>query len=87
MLGVMPDPEVALARWCHLLRPAGRLVLVEGRWSTGAGLSAEHTVWLVEGLGRPAHLTVLNDDAYWGRSIVDEGYIVVSMPSVSSQSA
>lgn len=34
LLWTIPDPEAALTRWAALLRPGGRLVLVEGRWST-----------------------------------------------------
>jgi SAM-dependent methyltransferase len=32
LLWTLPDPHAALARWVGLLRPGGRLVLVEGRW-------------------------------------------------------
>lgn len=32
LLWTLPDPHAALRRWLGLLRPAGRLVLVEGRW-------------------------------------------------------
>jgi SAM-dependent methyltransferase len=78
VLWAMPDPAVALARWLRLLAPAGRLLLVEGRWSNGAGLSAEQTVRLVEGTGRTATLTRLGDPAYWGREITDDRYLVES---------
>ncbi len=47
VLWALPDPEQALARWVRLLRPGGRLVLVEGRWSTGAGLRASELEALV----------------------------------------
>jgi SAM-dependent methyltransferase len=40
VLWAMDSPAAALDRWIALLRPAGRLVLVEGSWSTGAGLTA-----------------------------------------------
>ena len=40
VLWALPDPAAALARWVELLAPGGRLVLVEGSWSTGAGLTA-----------------------------------------------
>lgn len=30
----LPDPHAALDRWATLLRPAGRLVMIEGRWAT-----------------------------------------------------
>lgn len=32
----LPDPHRALRRWVSLLRPGGRLVLVEGRWAQTA---------------------------------------------------
>ncbi|MFF3113265.1 class I SAM-dependent methyltransferase [Kitasatospora sp. NPDC057904] len=32
LLWTLPDPEAALRQWTALLRPGGRLVLVEGRW-------------------------------------------------------
>ena len=32
LLWTLPDPHAALQRWLGLLRPGGRLVLVEGRW-------------------------------------------------------
>ena len=38
VLWALPDPAEVVARWVRLLRPAGRLVLVEGFWHTGAGL-------------------------------------------------
>ena len=39
VLWALPDPSAALSRWVRLLRPGGRLLLVEGRWWTGGGLS------------------------------------------------
>ena len=78
VLWALPDPAAALRRWVDLLAPGGRLVLVEGRWSTGAGLTAAETVALVEATGRPAELTRLTDPVYWGRAITDERYVVRS---------
>ncbi len=37
LLWTLHDPHAALARWVGLLRPAGRLVLVEGRWTVPGG--------------------------------------------------
>jgi SAM-dependent methyltransferase len=76
VLWAMPDPAAALARWVGLLRDDGRLVLVEGSWSTGAGLTGAETVALVEGLGRAATLRPLAQAAYWGRETDDERYVV-----------
>lgn len=77
VLWALPDPAAALGRWVDLLVPGGRLLLVEGRWFNGAGLSAAETVALVEGAGRRAELTLLPESAYWGREIDDERYLVV----------
>lgn len=77
VLWAMPDPAVAVRRWCDLLVPGGRLVLVEGRWSTGAGLPATETVALVRDAGLEPGLTHLDDPAYWGRAVPDERYVVV----------
>lgn len=78
VLWALPHPAAALRDWLGLLAPGGRLVLVEGSWSTGAGLTAEQTVALVEGVGREAVLTRLPQARYWGREIDDERYVVVS---------
>ena len=78
VLWALPDPPAVLDRWGRLLRPGGRLVLIEGSWSTGAGLTSEQTVALVRGAGREPTLTQLDDEAYWGRRTSDERYVVVS---------
>ena len=78
VLWAMPDPAAALRRWLDLLVPGGLLVLVEGRWSNGAGLAAEQTRVLVEGTGRTCDVRRLPDPALWGRAIDDERYLVVS---------
>jgi SAM-dependent methyltransferase len=78
VLWAMPDPSVALSRWLRLLTPTGGLVVVEGRWSNGAGLPAEQTVRLVEATGRSANLIRLPEAKYWGRAIDDDRYLVSS---------
>jgi len=78
VLWAMPDAAVALERWLRLLVPGGRLVLVEGRWSNGGGLSAEQTAALVEAAGLVASLTRLDDPTYWGRAIDDDRYVVTA---------
>ena len=78
VLWALPDPDAALARWCGLLRPAGRLVLVEGCWSTGAGLTAAQTEALVRRHRDQVDVQPLTDPALWGRPVTDERYLVVS---------
>jgi SAM-dependent methyltransferase len=78
VLWALPDPYAALERWIALLKPGGRLLLVEGRWQTGAGLTAAHTMGLLGETGRDAELHRLTDPVYWGGEINDERYLVVA---------
>jgi len=78
VLWAMPSPAAALERWIGLLAPGGRLLLVEGNWSNGAGLTAEQTVDLVRDAGRDAELRRLPEPVYWGRAINDDRYLVTS---------
>jgi SAM-dependent methyltransferase len=78
VLWALPDPGDALRQWIGLLAPDGRLVLVEGRWSTGAGIPAETCRELVLRHRREAVLERLDDPALWGREIDDERYAIVS---------
>ena len=68
-----------MRRWIRLLVPGGRLVLVEGLWSTGAGLTAVQTVELVVGAGLDPELTLLDDPALWGGPTKDERYLVTAV--------
>ena len=83
VLWAMPDPATALANWQRLLTPYGALLLVEGRWGNGAGLSAEQTVALVEAVPRTATLVRLPEAVYWGRPIDDDRYLVSSPGSTT----
>jgi len=78
VLWALPDPGAALARWVALLRPGGRLVLIEGRWATGAGLSARDCTALVRQHRRETTVETLNDQSLWGRAITDERYLLLS---------
>lgn len=78
VLWALPDPTAALVRWTGLLAPGGRLVLVEGRWHTGGGLTADQTVTLLEAAGRTAELRPMPEPVFWGGEIDDERYLVVS---------
>ncbi|MFI7689402.1 class I SAM-dependent methyltransferase [Nonomuraea sp. NPDC049655] len=93
LLWTIPDPEAALARWVSLLRPGGRLVLVEGRWQTSGGQSdyvpGEHFPWMggvtadnlttaLRPLVGDLQVHPLPDPALWGKEITDERYAVVA---------
>ncbi len=78
VLWALPDPAAALERWVRLLRPDGVLVLVEGRWSTGSGLTSAEARDLVLRVRDEAVVTPLDDEALWGRRIDDERYLLLS---------
>lgn len=84
VLWTLPDPGRVLRHWRGLLRPGGRLVLVEGVWGTVSpvGISAERLVTVLRPLlSDTAGLRVepLSDDGLlWGRKVDDERYAVVA---------
>ena len=69
-----------MRRWVEALRPGGRLVLVEGDWSTGAGLSAQRCAEIVGESCSRVEVRHLPDPRLWGREITDERYLVVAHP-------
>ena len=79
ILFLLPEPKDVIARWLDLLRPGGVLVLIEGVWSTGAGLTAEECVALVRAHRSAAEVQQLSSNAaLWGKQVDDERYLVVS---------
>jgi SAM-dependent methyltransferase len=76
VLWALPEPLAALRRWAGVLKPDGMLVLVEGRWSTGAGLTATECEQLVLVAFDDATIAPLSDPALWGRPIDDERYVL-----------
>jgi SAM-dependent methyltransferase len=78
VLWALPDPGAALARWVDLLRPGGRLILIEGRWSTGAGLAAADCRELLLHHRQEADVRRLDDPTLWGHQIDDERYLILS---------
>lgn len=79
VLWVFENPDDVLAAWLRLLRPGGRLILIEGRWSTGAGLTSEGCTALVGRHRRDVELLPLSEnEALWGRQVHDERYLLLS---------
>ncbi|MGI5199263.1 class I SAM-dependent methyltransferase [Streptomyces sp. CA-288835] len=83
VLWALPDPERALRNWRGLLRPGGRLVLIEGLWRTvgpvgPVGISADRLTALLTPLMRDVRVERLSEEALlWGREVEDERYAVV----------
>jgi ubiquinone/menaquinone biosynthesis C-methylase UbiE len=78
VLWAMPHPAAALSRWVALLKPDGILLLIEGRWTTGAGLTAAESTQLVRGCRDHMEVRQLADPALWGKRIDDERYLLIS---------
>ena len=69
VLWTLPDPARVLRRWRGLLRPGGRLVLVEGVWGTVApvGIAADRLTALLAPLAGHVHVERLSQEArLWG---------------------
>lgn len=91
LVWTLPEPEAALRRWLAMLRPGGRLVLVEGRWqaSGGAytegarglpwlgGVTAARLVAALEPVAEVIRVEPLTDPLLWGKEIDDERYVVI----------
>lgn len=76
VLWALPEPGMAIARWCDLLTRNGQLVLIEGRWHTGGGMAADEAIALVSPHASSVRVQVLDDPALWGAPISDERYLV-----------
>lgn len=81
VIWALPDPGVAFRRWLQLLDSGGRVVMIEGRWSTGAGFTAAALRQVIEEHASTVTLEPLDDDpSLWGKEISDERYALVAHP-------
>jgi len=78
VLWALDDPLQVLAAWVRLLALPGLLLLVEGRWSSGGGITAHEAEALVRRHRKDAEVRMLHDPALWGREVDDERYLLVS---------
>jgi SAM-dependent methyltransferase len=88
LLWALPDPAATLRRWAGLLRPGGRLVLVEGRWGaiSPVGIGADTLAEWAAALGGTTRIEQLGHVAdLWGRQVEDERYVAVIRPAAPSR--
>jgi SAM-dependent methyltransferase len=99
LVWTLPDPTAAFERWVDLLRPGGRLVLVEGRWRgaddarpyvEGAerlpwpgGVGAATLAAALAPLVERHTVEALDDPALWGHPIDDERYALIAVLPLS----
>ncbi|MFD0114906.1 class I SAM-dependent methyltransferase [Streptomyces sp. NPDC058320] len=77
----LPDLDGALTHWLSLLRPGGRLILVEGVWGTlsPVGIPAARLTGALAPLAAHVRHEPLSGDALlWGRQVEDDRYAVVA---------
>ena len=78
VLWAMPDIDAVLSQWTRLLKPGGVLILIEGRWHTGAGLTAAQAEQAVRRHRTEVIVTALSSPLLWGDVITDEQVAFVS---------
>lgn len=78
VLWAMPDIDAALDQWIRLLKPDGALVLVEGRWHTGGGLTTARAERAVRRHRAEVTTIALSSPLLWGGPIADERYLLTS---------
>ena len=94
LLWTLPNPHTALRRWTRLLRPGGRLILIEGRWATATedtpytpeapplpwngGVTAQHLRDAVRPLVQDLRIEPLDDPDLWSHPIDDERYALIA---------
>jgi ubiquinone/menaquinone biosynthesis C-methylase UbiE len=98
ILWTLPHPTEALRRWAALLRPGGRMVLVEGRWGLEAaegkpdlpwraGVPSDELAAVVDELVGESVVVQLTDTVFWGREIEHERYLLRAIARPGSGSA
>lgn len=79
VLWALPDLGTVLRRWAQLLRPDGRLLLIEGFWHTGGGLHAPEIVaMLPPSMTRIVVHDLSTQPELWGGPVADERYAVLT---------
>lgn len=79
LLFMLPTPDQVLRHWVSLLKPQGRLLLIEGFWHTGAGMhSGEIVALLPDSLSQVAVRHLSDQAELWGAEVSDERYAITA---------
>ncbi|KKB82562.1 hypothetical protein VW35_00290 [Devosia soli] len=82
ILWAVPDRATTLRRWAELLVDSGRLVMIEGFWSTGVGLRKKHVLSaLPPNMLALRSFSISGERALWGRAVTDERFVVLAVRS------
>jgi len=77
VVATLPDPGAALATWARVVRPGGRLVLIETRTGTD-GLAAVQLQRILHPLASSMIVVPLQSADLWGEPVIDERFAVVA---------
>ena len=78
-LWALPDRHAALANWARLLREGGVLILVEGRFASGRGMSEAELADAWPATLTPFEVTDLSQQAaLWGGPLTDQRLLFVA---------
>ena len=79
LLWALPEPKLVLEKWRQLLKPKGRLTLIEGFWVTGAGLHSKELIEMLPASFSHVSLQNLsNQSTLWGQPVTDERYAILA---------
>jgi 2-polyprenyl-3-methyl-5-hydroxy-6-metoxy-1,4-benzoquinol methylase len=80
LLWMLPGRPQVVQRWVDLLKPVGRMILIEGYWHTGGGLHAPEVVAALPALLSNVSVQDLSGEpALWGKPVADERYAIIAI--------
>lgn len=79
ILFMLPETNRVLERWAALLKPNGRLIMIEGFWHTNVGLHPQQIIDALPDAVTDSRVQNLSEQAVlWGKPVDDERYLVVA---------
>lgn len=79
VLWALPDRQAALSNWADLLRPEGMMVLIEGLFASGNGMSADEILAILPDSMEHVETRDLSEvHQLWGRQLPDHRYLFVA---------